>query len=149
MQSQIFREKSVERISSPEQLQDYMRVTTPGVWMVIVAVIVLLAGMIVSSAVVKMESTITEQAVVDEDGRLLQIGLPMEQRELVEPGMPVRVANLDAKIEMIFQLEGELQVLAELNDPEAKLSPGTYDVEIVTETVTPISFLFNQAAKDG
>ena len=149
MQSQIFREKSVERISSPEQLQDYMRVTTPGVWMVIAAVIVLLAGMIVSSAVVKMESTISEQGVVDEDGRLLLIGLPMEQRELVEPGMPVRVANLDAKVSMIFQLEGELQVMAELTDPEAKLSPGTYDVEIVTETVTPISFLFNHAEKDG
>ena len=47
MENQIFRQKSVERISSPEQLQDYMRVTTPGVWMVLLAVILLLAGVIV------------------------------------------------------------------------------------------------------
>jgi Na+-transporting NADH:ubiquinone oxidoreductase subunit NqrC len=145
MQSQIFRNKSVERISSPEQLQDYMRVTTPGVWMVLTAVILLLAGMIISSAVVTMESTIKEQAVVEEDGTLLQIALPMAQKELVEPGMLVRVANREARIDMIFQLEGEVQVLAELTGEGDKLSAGTYDVEIVTETVTPISLLFNRA----
>ena len=145
MQSQIFRNKSVERISSPEQLQDYMRVTTPGVWMVLTAVILLLAGMIISSAVVTMESTIKEQAVVVEDGTILQIALPMAQKELVEPGMLVRVANREARIDMIFQLEGEVQVLAELTGEGDKLSAGTYDVEIVTETVTPISLLFNRA----
>ena len=145
MQSQIFRNKSVERISSPEQLQDYMRVTTPGVWMVLTAVILLLVGMIISSAVVTMESTIKEQAVVDEDGTVLQIALPLAQKELVEPGMRVRVAGREAKIDMIFQLEGEVQVLAELTKEGDKLSAGTYDVEIVTETVTPISLLFNRA----
>ena len=148
MQSQIFRNKSVERISSPEQLQDYMRVTTPGVWMVLTAVILLLAGMIISSAVVTMESTIKEQAVVEEDGTILQIALPMAQKELVEPGMLVRVANREARIDMIFQLEGEVQVLAELTGEGDKLSAGTYDVEIVTETVTPISLLFNRAGDD-
>ena len=148
MQSQIFRNKSVERISSPEQLQDYMRVTTPGVWMVLTAVILLLVGMIISSAVVTMESTIKEQAVVEEDGTILQIALPMAQKELVEPGMLVRVANREARIDMIFQLEGEVQVLAELTGEGDKLSAGTYDVEIVTETVTPISLLFNRAGDD-
>ena len=145
MQSQLFRKKTVDRISSPEQLQDYMRVTTPGVWMVLTAVILLLVGMIISSAVVTMESTIKEQAVVDEDGTVLQIALPLAQKELVEPGMRVRVAGREAKIDMIFQLEGEVQVLAELTGEGDKLSAGTYDVEIVTETVTPISLLFNRA----
>ena len=148
MQSQIFRNKSVERISSPEQLQDYMRVTTPGVWMVLTAVILLLVGMIISSAVVTMESTIKEQAVVDEDGTVLQIALPLVQKELVEPGMRVHVAGREAKIDMIFQLEGEVQVLAELTKEGDKLSAGTYDVEIVTETVTPISLLFNRVGGD-
>ena len=42
----IFREKSVERVSSPEQLNDYIRVTTPPVWLMLIAVILLLAGMV-------------------------------------------------------------------------------------------------------
>ncbi len=42
----IFREKSIERISSPEELNDYIRVTTPSVWLVLVALVVLLLGML-------------------------------------------------------------------------------------------------------
>ena len=145
MENQIFRQKSVERISSPEQLQDYMRVTTPGVWMVLVAVILLLAGLIVSSALVSVESTIQEQAVVEEDGMMLDIMLPLSQKSLVEPGMLVRVADREAKIDLVFQAEDEVEVIATLPEDSAKLAAGTYDVEIVTETVRPISFLFSRS----
>lgn len=40
----IFREKIMERVSSPEQLGDYIRVTSPGMWMVMGAVVLLLAS---------------------------------------------------------------------------------------------------------
>ena len=42
----LFREKSLEAIQSPESLNDYLRVTSPGVWLVLAAVIALLVGMI-------------------------------------------------------------------------------------------------------
>lgn len=42
--SELFREKSLERISTPEQLNDYIKVTTPSVWLVLIAVVVLLVG---------------------------------------------------------------------------------------------------------
>lgn len=45
----IFREKSLQRISSPEALNDYIRVTSPSVWLVLAALIILLAGMLVWS----------------------------------------------------------------------------------------------------
>ncbi|MBR2797455.1 MAG: hypothetical protein IKE17_07650 [Clostridia bacterium] len=148
MEKQVFREKSVERIASPEQLQDYMRVTTPGTWMVLAAVILLLAGLIISSALVNVESTIPGQATVEEDGLLLQIELPLSQKSLVSPGMVVRVADREAKVDMIFQAENALQVLAELPEDGEKLAPGTHDVKIVTETVTPISFLFRRSDEE-
>lgn len=34
----MFRKEALERISSPEQLTDYLHVTNPGVWAVLVAV---------------------------------------------------------------------------------------------------------------
>ena len=148
MEKQVFRKKSVERISSPEQLQDYMRVTTPGTWMVLTAVILLLAGLIVSSALVNVESTIPGQATVMEDGTLLQIELPLSQKSLVSPGMVVRVSDREAKVDMVFQAEDALQVLAELPEDGEKLAPGTYDARIVTETVTPISFLFKRSDEE-
>ena len=148
MEKQVFRKKSVERIASPEQLQDYMRVTTPGTWMVLTAVILLLAGLIVSSALVNVESTIPGQATVIEDGTLLQIELPLSQKSLVSPGMVVRVSDREAKVDMVFQAEDALQVLAELPEDGEKLAPGTYDARIVTETVTPISFLFKRSDEE-
>ena len=47
--SDLFREKSLERISSPEQLDDYIRVTTPSVWLVLIATVILLVGIIIWS----------------------------------------------------------------------------------------------------
>ena len=38
----IFREKSIERIESPEKLNDYLRVTSPAVWIVLAAMIQLI-----------------------------------------------------------------------------------------------------------
>ncbi len=40
----IFRKKSIDRISDPEQLYDYIHVTTPPVWVALLACILLLAG---------------------------------------------------------------------------------------------------------
>ncbi len=44
--SGIFREKSMERVASPETLNDYIRVTTPSVWIVLAATVLLLVGML-------------------------------------------------------------------------------------------------------
>ena len=51
----FFRKKSLDSISSPDQLYDYIHVTTPSVWIVMLAVIILLAGMIIWSFTGKIE----------------------------------------------------------------------------------------------
>lgn len=51
----IFRKKSIERISSPEQLHDYIRVTTPSVWLVLIAIIILLVGVVIWAVFGKLE----------------------------------------------------------------------------------------------
>ena len=42
--SKIFREKSLQRVNQPEDLNDYIRVASPSVWIVLVAIILLLIG---------------------------------------------------------------------------------------------------------
>ena len=42
--SRIFREKSLERVNQPEDLNDYIRVASPSVWIVLIAIILLLIG---------------------------------------------------------------------------------------------------------
>ena len=47
MNNGIFRQKSIDKVSSPEKLDDYIRVTTPSVWIALAAIVVLLIGVIV------------------------------------------------------------------------------------------------------
>ena len=44
--SGIFREKSIKRVNQPEDLDDYIRVTTPSVWIVLIAVVLILAAIL-------------------------------------------------------------------------------------------------------
>ena len=64
--SGIFREKSLSRVSSPEALNDYIRVTTPSVWIVLIALTLLLVGMLAWSILGKVK-------VHAEDGSLEEI----------------------------------------------------------------------------
>ncbi len=43
----LFRKTSMDRIRSPEQLNDYLRVTNPAVWVLLAALLLLLAGLAV------------------------------------------------------------------------------------------------------
>ena len=50
-----FRKESLERINSPEELEDYIRVATPSVWLVLLATAILLAGMLAWSVLGTVE----------------------------------------------------------------------------------------------
>ena len=43
----IFRKESIDKVSSPEKLDDYIKVTTPNVWLTLIAVMLLLIGAII------------------------------------------------------------------------------------------------------
>ena len=62
----IFREKSIERISSPDQMDDYIKVTTPSVWIALIAIVVLLIGILAWSILGTVE-------VHDGDGNMQEI----------------------------------------------------------------------------
>ena len=49
-QNNIFRKSSLDRISSPEKLNDYIKVSNPSVWIILGAVAVLLVAVIIWGA---------------------------------------------------------------------------------------------------
>ncbi len=51
----IFREKSIDRVTGPESLNDYIRVTSPSVWIALLALVVLLLGMLAWSVFGRIE----------------------------------------------------------------------------------------------
>ena len=60
----IFREKSIDRVLSPEQLNDYIRVTTPTVWLMLLALVILLLGMLAWSIFGTVEGVAADGEVI-------------------------------------------------------------------------------------
>ena len=149
MERQLAGETGRKRISSPEQLHDYMNVTGPGLWVILATVTALLIVLIVFASTVTMENTLDVQVTVERfeaDGQtvpsILAI-LPQNQMDLLEVGMPVRLAGKTGRIEFFYQDTEETGLSVKMDDESAVLPDGIYDAQIVVESTTPISFLLN------
>ena len=57
MSESIFRQKSLDRISSPEEIDNYIRVTRPSLWLALGVIILLLAALILWSVTARIEAT--------------------------------------------------------------------------------------------
>ena len=132
-EQQLFRKNALDRISSPDQLTDYLRVTNPGIWAVLAAVIVLLAGILVWAGVGTLETTVDAKAIVT-GGRaeVLEIGT-----DKLEAGMTMRIRNEEYELDMTDLDEYGRQI----GFAGVSLPDGTYDAKIVTEETHPIEFL--------
>lgn len=131
MNQQLFRKSSIERISSPEQLNDYIRVTNPGVWLVLAAVIALLIGACVWGMFGHLDTTISAPVEVrGGEARLL-----LEDGQQIDPSAPVVIGGRKFSLGPAVG-GGAYSVSVDLPD-------GDYQAAVVTERVTPLSFVFN------
>ena len=138
MEETVFRKKSLERISSPEQLNDYLRVTNPTVWLVLGAVILLLLGVIVWGSVATIESFASGTGVV-EDGVMTVRFDDAEIARSVEAGMTVTTGDQSATISSIGTAQdGSLFALA-----QTSLADGSYPIKVVYKTTQVRRLLFN------
>lgn len=136
MDEQIFRKKSLDRISSPEQLDDYLKVSTPNLWLVLCAVIVLLLGILTWASVDYLETSISAVGTIE--NKEAEIVLTGNDAEKIQSGMQVRVGTYDTVIDYIQYDElGRAIAICAADVPD-----GNYKVEIVLERIHPISFLF-------
>lgn len=157
MEKEIFRKKSLERVSSPEQLNDYIRVSNPSVWIVLIAVIVLLAGVCVWGVFGKLETRLSVAAVAEE-GELVCYVREAEISK-VETGIEVSTGGKTFSVEEIagqpiivdatfgeyFLHVGGLQVgeWVYVVKLDGSLADGIYAAEIVVDSVSPMSFVLN------
>ncbi len=127
----IFREKALEKISSPEQLNNYLKVTNPAVWMILAAVILLLGGLLAWSAVGELETTVDAVAYVENGTALITMS-----GSRVDSGMTVRIGSHEYEIATVER--NEYMTAAQF---PVTLADGKYDADIVVERISPIKFL--------
>lgn len=158
MSQPIFRQKSMEKISSPEQMNDYIRVSNPSVWMILAAVIVLLAGVCVWGMFGCLDTSfqtggvcrdgcltvyvkeadfakIKGKAILSVDGSELSLS------DL--PGSPVRLDD-SADPYLLHLIDASAGDWVYVLTVDAKdMKSGMFSVSVITERVKPLDFVLN------
>jgi hypothetical protein len=67
----IFRQESLDRISSPEQLDEYIRVSNPGIWLMLLALLILFASVLVWGFTGSLPKTLTVNGVMAENKQVV------------------------------------------------------------------------------
>ncbi len=156
--SELFRKKSIERVTSPEQLNDYIRVSNPGVWMILAAVVILLAGVCVWGVFGRLD-TKKQASGVCENGKLTCYIKSDDIADVKEDTL-VSVAGKEYTVKSVsaspVRLDGEKDsyliylggfsetdwvYVATVDSPD--LADGEYSVDVITKRVSPISFVLN------
>lgn len=157
-EKKLFREKSLERISSPEELNDYVRVANPGVWLLLSGIVILLAGFIVWGIFGSVETTVpgvcvTEKGistcyVSEEDAARIKQGMKIT----IEDGSECEANYISARSieaedvlsEYAMHIGGfEAQQWVHAIEVAGNAVEGTYAAKITLEALHPIKFIFS------
>lgn len=159
MKSQLFREKSIERVSSPEQLNDYIRVANPSVWLAFLAVLFLLVGICIwgifgrldtvlnVGAITEGEQTIcyVKESDIETISRNMKVRLNEEEYAIAQ--IAVQPVQIDATFpEYLIYLGGLTRgewVYEIVLDDTVGTNGGIYEAEIVIESISPVTFVIN------
>ena len=138
MREEIFRKKSLDKVKSPESLDDYIQVSNPGVWLLLVSVIVLLAGACVWGVFGHIDSTV-ETSVRAENGTVTCY-VEDESVSAMQTGMIVKFDEFEASITEIRQEGGDYSCTLQSGQT---VPDGFYEGKVVVESYRPLSFILN------
>ena len=157
-ENQIFRKKSLERISSPEELNDYIRVANPGVWLILIGIIVLLGGIIVWAVFGKVETRVSGVCVTENDRTICYVSescvgkLKKGMTVILSDGSECSVTGFSTEAVTAENVLSEYALHVSDFDANDWLHPvkidrtllnGVETVKIVIESVKPIKFIIS------
>ena len=154
--AKLFREKSLEAIESPESLNDYLHVTSAGVWLIMAAVISVLLGIILWSVFGHIDTSLN--LAVSSSGESAVCYVPYEALEKVaargsvtvegrsyalvrggEADVVIVTEDMNPFIRLAGGLEvGDMTVTLPLAEA---LEEGVYTATVVVESLKPIALL--------
>ena len=159
MNNKLFRKKNVERMASPEQIDDYIHVSNPSAWIVLAAFAILLFGICIWGIFGRLDTAISVVAL-NEDGRVVCL-VKETDCEKIEIGMTVRIDEKEFTVTGIEKspvpVDGTVSEYAKhvgaLSDGEwvyyvytdctAELEGGVFPAKIIVERVSPLYFVTN------
>ena len=120
---QLYRKESLDHIQSPEQLDQVLRVTNPGVWLLLTAVILLLAGLLIWGSFTYIDSVARGSAEVS--GGVLTFRFDDEDTaQYAEVGMSVTVGETKTEIRSLGRDGQGVFALADTDLPDGVYEAG-------------------------
>ena len=139
MEHSIFRKKSLERVISPEQLSDCIRVSTSGVWLVLIALVLVLAGLCVWSVFGRIPTRV-EQSALAENGELTVL-VPAKYESRL--GETTSIECEGTRYENLRAEPGANEAGDVILRVETELPDGEYEAVVTVDDVHPIFFIVN------
>ncbi len=155
--SSIFSQKALDKVTSPEDLNGYLKVTRPGIWFVLIAFVILLIGVIAWAILGRLETTVNV-AVISSNNSVVCL-VPTESCEDVLSSGKIKISDKEytlkdagySKMTVTEDIGADIinnglltagQEVIPLQ-VDAKLMNGVYVGNVVTEAVKPITFIIN------
>lgn len=132
-----YRKISLERIQSPEELNQYLHVTNPSVWVLLTAVILLLAGLLIWASFTQIDSLAYGRAEVRQGTMTVHFDDENAAKQ-VEVGMQISVGEVRAEIHSLGRDEQGIFALAFTD-----LADGEYQAKVLYKQTQILRLLFN------
>ena len=132
---QIFRQKNLAQMSSPEELNDILKVVNPSGWVILLSVFLIFAGLFVWCLVGNVERKINSSVEVSNG-----IAHFVIKDTAIKSGMKVIIGDTESLIRDVGQNKNGYYIGA-VDVPE--MTDGIYKAKITIEKINPIKLLFN------
>ena len=153
----LFRKKNLEKIESPESLNNYLQVTSPGVWLVLITIVVFLIGTCIWGFFGHIDSK-AKAAVISENGSTVCL-IPAGALESVVQNRTISLDGADYTLapdtlspeaitedtNIYWILAGDFAIgdIVYRIPMTSSLPDGVYSGTIITERISPFSLLLN------
>lgn len=138
MQNSIFRKSSLERISSPEQLNEYVKIINPGVWMVLLGLFILLFAVFIWAFTGSIPETVQLTGVTyaqKGEQEAVYGYLPMSVSKRLSEGMKVQVSPDYAPREEYGYIFGRVESIGEKPVTEEEILATFGNIRYVEELI--------------
>ena len=133
----VFRREALDRLSSPDELTEYLKVTNPSVWVVLIAVVVLLVGILAWASVGTLQTKADAKVTVNNGDATVLV----DESYAMNEGMKVTIAGQEYPIESISEDEFGRTV----GHADVMLADGAYDGTAVVDETRAIDFLLKSS----
>jgi hypothetical protein len=159
MNNDLFRKKNMDRVSSPEQLNDRIRVTGFGVWLLLSGILLVLAGIVVWGIFGRLDTTLPVSAITQQGQTVcyvkeqsisqIQVGMAVdaESGSTTVASIAVVPVQVDDQFPEYLCHVGALsrgEWVYEVTLQDALGEDGSiFAAQIVTESIAPLTFVVN------